>query len=89
MRCDTQRDVYVIERFGGLDMSRMKKPKKPKGYGGEEFDIHETHGSKMFEGLTDDKLEACLLKMKSFERNWLFAVKQGKELEKGGMLFLT
>ena len=40
MRCDTQRDVYVIERFGGLDMSRMKKPKKPKGYGGEEFDIH-------------------------------------------------
>ena len=36
-------------------MSRMKKPKKPKGYGGEEFDIHETQAS---QGLTDDKLEA-------------------------------
>ena len=45
MRCDTQRDVYVIERFGGLDMSKARHKGWPlpraaqladKRFGGEK-----------------------------------------------------
>ena len=45
MRCDTQRDVHVIERFGGLNMAQEKKHHPTGEYRRGEYVMKNDFGS--------------------------------------------